>query len=398
MANSEDAGTAMRFSELVAVLGIPLAQTSLAASEAVDPELSGVGAIDEATANMLSFVEGRRYRQWVAQTHAGALILPVDAQLQAIATQRGLAWWVAAQPRLGFAQALQQFYQPWCPAPQIHPTAMIDASVQLGQGVSVGAHVVMHENVVVGDQVCVQANCVLYPQVCLGDRTRLHANCVIHERTDIGQDCVIHSGAVIGAEGFGFVPTAVGWYKMPQSGRVVLEEQVEVGCNTCIDRPAVGETRIGRGTKIDNLVQVGHGCRIHDRCAIAGQAGLAGRVTLESGVILAGQVGIADQVTVGAGAIATAQAGITHNIGAGEVVSGFPAMSSRLWLRATALYRRLPELYHALKATTVSNSDAEHTHHESLPSTDYGSDRGVRAKRDAPSADAGGDGYSSLSG
>ncbi|NCJ05467.1 UDP-3-O-(3-hydroxymyristoyl)glucosamine N-acyltransferase [Synechococcales cyanobacterium C] len=337
----------MKFSQLMVELKIPLTQTSLTRPGAVDPELKGVAAIDCATANTLSFIEGKRYRSWITTTHASALILPEDPGFLAAATARNLAWVATPQPRWQFAQALQQFYQPWCPSPGIHPTAILEPTVQLGQGVSIGAHVIIHGPTVVGDQVCIHANSVIYPGVVLGDRTLLHANCVIHERTEIGQDCVIHSGAVLGAEGFGFVRTAEGWHKMPQSGRTVLEDQVEVGCNTCIDRPAVGETRIGRGTKIDNLVQVGHGCQIHSHCALAGQVGLAGRVTLESGVILAGQVGVADQVTVGAGALATARAGITQNIGEGEVVSGFPAMPSRLWLKATAILRRLPHRHHA---------------------------------------------------
>ena len=199
------------------------------------------------------------------------------------------------------------------------------------------------------DRVSIHPNVVIYPHAEIGDRTILYANCTIHERTQIGADCVIHSGAVIGAEGFGFVPTPDGWLKMEQSGCTVLEDGVEIGCNTTIDRPAVGETRIGKNTKIDNLVQIGHGCQIGQNCAIAGQAGLAGGVKLGNRVILAGQVGIANQAKIGDGAIATAKTGIHNDIEAGAIVSGIPAIPHKLFLKIAAIYSRLPEMYQTLK-------------------------------------------------
>jgi UDP-3-O-[3-hydroxymyristoyl] glucosamine N-acyltransferase len=161
---------------------------------------------------------------------------------------------------------------------------------------------------------------------------------------------VIHSGAVIGAEGFGFVPTASGWMKMEQSGITVLEDGVEVGCNSTIDRPSVGETRIGKATKLDNLVHIGHGCTVGQNCAFAAQVGLAGGVTVGNGVLLAGQVGIANQVKVGDRAIITAQSGVHNDIPAAEIFSGSPAILNKLYLKTAAIYKRLPELYQSLKA------------------------------------------------
>jgi UDP-3-O-[3-hydroxymyristoyl] glucosamine N-acyltransferase len=149
---------------------------------------------------------------------------------------------------------------------------------------------------------------------------------------------------VIGAEGFGFVPTAAGLVKMPQSGQTVLEDRVEVGCNCAIDRPAVGETRIGEGTKLDNLVQVGHGCQIGKHCILVSQVGLAGGVQVDDRAILAGQVGIAEKVKIGAGAIVTAQSGVMQDVSPGDMVSGYPAMPNKLWLKTSALMKRLPEL------------------------------------------------------
>jgi UDP-3-O-[3-hydroxymyristoyl] glucosamine N-acyltransferase len=160
---------------------------------------------------------------------------------------------------------------------------------------------------------------------------------------------VIHSGAVIGSEGFGFVPTPTGWFKMEQSGCTVLEDGVEVGCNTTIDRPAVGETRVARNTKIDNLVQIGHGCQIGENCALAAQVGMAGGVKVGNRVILAGQVGIANQAKIGDGAIASAKAGIHNDVEPGAIVSGSPAVAHKLFLKASAIYNRLPEMYQTLK-------------------------------------------------
>jgi UDP-3-O-[3-hydroxymyristoyl] glucosamine N-acyltransferase len=191
----------------------------------------------------------------------------------------------------------------------------------------------------------------------VGDRTLLHANCTIHERTQIGSDCVIHSGAVVGAEGFGFVPTPQGWYKMQQGGFVVLEDRVEVGCNSAIDRPAVGETRIGRDTKLDNLVHVGHGCVIGQGCAMAAQVGLAGGVELGNGVILAGQVGLANNAKMGDGAIASSKSGVHGTVEPGQVVSGYPAIDHRLYLKASAIYNRLPEMYQMIKRLKKSLQD-----------------------------------------
>ena len=185
----------------------------------------------------------------------------------------------------------------------------------------------------------------------------LYAKCVIHERTHIGADCLIRSGAVIGAEGFGFVFTPEGWFKMQQSGYTVLEDRVEVGCNSTIDRPAVGDTRITHSTKIDNLVQIAHGCQVGQNCAVAAQVGLSGSVKMGNRVILAEQMGISNQVKLGDGAIATAKAGIHNNVEPGAVVAGYPAISQKLFLKTSAIYNHLPEMYQSLKQLQRRLSD-----------------------------------------
>ncbi|ERN41165.1 UDP-3-O-[3-hydroxymyristoyl] glucosamine N-acyltransferase [Rubidibacter lacunae KORDI 51-2] len=345
----------MKFSDAIAQF---TADNCLATDLSSNPEISGVADIRTAAPDTLSYVESSKYADWIERTPASALILPDDARMQARASARAIAWVACHNPRLTFAQAISLFYQPYRPAPGIHPTAVIDPTVKLGADVSIGAHAVLGARTVLGDRTCVHPNVTIYPDVTIGDRVTLHANCTINERTWIGDDCIIHSGAAIGGEGFGFVPSAKGWIKMEQSGRVVLETGVEVGSNSAIDRPAVGETRIGQNTKIDNLVQIGHGCHIGANCAIAGQTGLAGGVRVGNGVLLAGQVGISNQIEVGDGAIVTAKSGVQKSVVAGATVSGYPAISHQLHLQAAAIHKKLPEIYQFVrKLQAVWGSD-----------------------------------------
>lgn len=338
----------MKLSELIQKLD-PGLVSSLAVQPDLDPEITGLSAIEEPQPQTLSYIEGSKFAHHISTTSASALVLPRDETLQTQAIDRNIAWIASPQPRKCFAEALAVFYQPFRLLPAIHPTAVVDPSVQLGEDVAIGAHAVIHAGAKIGHGVCIHANCVVYPEVQIGDRSTLHANCVIHERTQIGADCLIQSGAVIGAEGFGFVPTDTGWYKMQQSGIVLLEDGVEVGCNSTIDRPALGTTKIGRNTKIDNLVHVAHGCQIGENCIFAGQVGLAGAVKVGDRVILAGQVGIVDHVEIGDGVIASAKAGVHHNISAGEIVTGIPAIPHKLFVKATAVFNRLPEMYQTLR-------------------------------------------------
>lgn len=333
----------MKLSQLIQTLGI--AHFDLAD----DPEITGASAIDATQPQTLSYIESSKFASRIASTTASALILPPDPALQEQASARQLAWIADAQPRKVFAQVIALFYQPFRLPVGIHPSAVIDPSVELGESVAIGAHVVIQAGVKLGDRVCVHPNVVIYPETQIGDRTVIHANATIHERTQIGADCIIQSGAVIGAEGFGFVPTPEGWMKMEQSGQVVIEDQVEIGCNSTIDRPALGNTRVGRATKIDNLVHVGHGCQIGESCILAGQVGLAGAVEVGNRVIMAGQVGIVDHVKIGDNAIASAKAGVHNDVEAGAIVTGVPAIPHKLFVKATAVFNRLPDMYQSLR-------------------------------------------------
>jgi UDP-3-O-[3-hydroxymyristoyl] glucosamine N-acyltransferase len=339
----------MQFSELIIKLGSAVTESSLGTNQDLNPILTGLAPIETASPEMMSYIEGDKFAKFVSTTDASALVLPMNEAIQAVANERGIAWVAAKEPRLLFAQVIKQFYQPFRLPVGIHPSAIVETGVELGEGVSIGAHATIQSGVKIGNGAIVHPNVVIYPDVEIGDRTILHANCTIHERTRIGADCVIHSGAVIGAEGFGFVPTATGWFKMEQAGYTVLEDRVEIGCNSTIDRPAVGDTRIGRDTKLDNLVHVGHGCQIGSNCALAAQVGLAGGVKVGNGVLLAGQVGVANQVTIGDRAIASSKTGIHSNVEPGAIVSGYPAVSHKLWLKTAAIVNRLPEMYQFFK-------------------------------------------------
>jgi UDP-3-O-[3-hydroxymyristoyl] glucosamine N-acyltransferase len=339
----------MHFSKIVNQLGQAVASHSLTSYPNLDPEIAEIQAIETATPNSLSYIEGGRFARHVSDTVAKALILPIDESLQAQATARGIAWMSAPNPRLLFAQTIALFYKPFKPSPGIHATAVIDPSAQVGEGVAIGAHVVIQANASIGNHVCIHPNVVIYPDAVIGDRTLLHANCVIHERAQIGADCVIHSGAVIGSDGFGFVPTASGWVKMEQSGYVVLGDGVEIGCNTCIDRPAVGVTSIGAGSKLDNLIQIGHGCQVGQKTVMAAQVGMAGGTTIGQWVMLGGQVGIANNSIVGDRAQIMAQSGILGDVEPGAVMGGSPVMPSKIYLKVAALLPKLPEIYKTLQ-------------------------------------------------
>ena len=344
----------MKFSQIVAALGEQVTASSLdkgssGLGEKSDRTLSGIAAIQEAGSDDLSYVEGAKFSSYVSTTEAGALILPDDEDLQAQANDRHILWISVKDPRLVFARVINYFYQPYRRPPGIHPSAVVELDTRLGDEVAIGPLAVIHSGVEIGDRTCIHAGVVVYPGATIGQNTVLHANCVIHERTQIGNNCVIHSGAVIGSEGFGFVPTADGWEKMHQSGIAVLEDGVEIGCNSTVDRSAVGETRVKKNTKIDNLVHIAHSCQVGEAVAMAAQVGMAGGTIIGNRVILAGQVGIANKAKIGDGVIASAQSGITTNVVADTIVSGSPALPHKVFLKSSAIIRRLPELAKSVK-------------------------------------------------
>ncbi len=297
----------------------------------------------------MSCIEEDKFASKIHQTKARALVLPRNPSLQNLITKKGIAWVSGYQPRLLFAQSLRLFYQPFQPSPIIHPTAVIAPEATIGKDIYIGANVVIHRGVKIGVRTCIHPNVVIAPDVEIGENTILHPNCTIYERSKIGSHCVIHSSAVIGADAFIFEATLQGWYKMYSSGYVVLEDGVEVGCNSTIERPGVGETCIGKNTKLGSSVVIAHNCQTGENCALIGQVGLAGDVKLGNRVVLAGQVGITNQAQIGDDVIATPKTSIFGDVQPGAEVSGSPAVDKRLYLKISAIYKRLPEMYEVFK-------------------------------------------------
>jgi UDP-3-O-[3-hydroxymyristoyl] glucosamine N-acyltransferase len=310
-----------------------------------DLDIERVSGIGDAGPGDLTFFSNPKYGAELRATRASAVILGPGAGPAPCAVLRD------PQPYLAFARAMELFSDPWRPAPGVHPLAVVPDRFCLGEGASVGPFAVIEEGVTVG------ARTIVYPHVVIGRETHIGEDCVLHarvsvrERVRIGNRVVIQDGAVIGSDGFGFARRPDGTHhKIPQIGGVVIEDDVEIGAQTAIDRPAVGETRIGAGSKIDNLVQIAHGVTIGKNVLLAAQVGVAGSTTIEESVTLAGQVGVAGHLTIGKGVIATAQTGIPNSVEAGEFISGYPAIPNRDWLKSSAVFRRLPELKKHLSA------------------------------------------------
>ena len=305
--------------------------------------VTGVAGLEAAGPHEVSFLDNRRYTAVAQKTRAAAVLVKPSSPLLPVPTLR------VSRPYLAFAHAVALFYRPPVYAPGIHPTAAIDPSAILGDGIHVGPYAVIGPDVRIGPGSILLAHTVLYAGVTVGSRFFAHAHAIVREGCILGDDVTLGNGVIIGADGFGFAKNEAGaWHKIPQSGRVVIGNGVEVQAGSCIDRASVGETTVAAGTKIDNLVQVGHGSTVGEHTLLCAQVGLAGSSHIGSNVILAGQVGVAGHLHVGDGAVATAQTGIPGDVAAGEVVSGYPAIGNRQWLRASAVFARLPELMRRL--------------------------------------------------
>lgn len=317
-----------------------------------DTLITGVAAIESATPGAILFIENEQLLKTALASSAAAIIAPSTAAGEVRKTERksGKPTLLIGNPRLAFAKVMEYFQPQPVPEPGIHPTAVIAADAHIGEGVTIRefcyvghhAHVgdgtVVYPHVVIGDGAQVGDNCVLYPSV------------VVNHHVHIGHRVRVHSGTVVGGDGFGYVMHEGKHHKVPQVGTVIVEDDVEIGANVCIDRATMGATRIGSGTKIDNLVQIAHNCQIGRNCIICGQAGLSGSVVVEDNVIMAGQVGVADHMKIGKGAVLAAKAGIMTNVSAGEVIIGTPATPHRDFMKREAASRKLPESMKTLRA------------------------------------------------
>ena len=306
---------------------------------APDTMITGVSSLAEAVPGDIAYVESEGFAEAARGSRAAAFV--VASAVEGL----GKPQVIVAEPRFAFVRIVESFFT----APR--RARGVAREVTLGADVVIGPEPSIWPFVTLGNRVRLGARVTLYPGVfvgddaLIGDDTVLHPNVTVRERCSIGARVIVHSGAVIGSDGFGFAHQSNGThYKIPQVGGVVVEDDVEIGANTTIDRPAVGETRIGAGSKIDNLVQVAHGVTIGRNVLLAAQVGIAGSTTIEESVTLAGQVGVAGHLTIGTGVIATAQTGIPNSVEAGAFISGYPAIPNRDWLKSSAVFRRLPEM------------------------------------------------------
>ena len=253
-------------------------------------------------------------------------------------------------PQFAYARAVELLHAPPQEKRGIHPTAVIDPSARIGASASIGACVVIGADVEIGENCTLMPQVVIYSGVKIGKNFFAHSHVSIRENCEIGDNVLLHNGVIIGSDGFGFAKDDNGnWYKIPQTGRVVIEDNVEIQANSCIDRASLGETRIGRNTKIDNLSQVAHNCVIAENSMLCAQVGLAGSTEIGKNVILAGQVGVAGHCKIGDGVIITAQSGTHGDIPAGSMVSGTPAFDHKQWLRSVTAFMKLPEMARAIR-------------------------------------------------
>lgn len=313
--------------------------------------VAGVRPLADAGPEHLSFYHNRRYLQAAQASLAGGLLV---ASSEGFAGRNLL---VVREPYAALAEVLALFHPSDRPAPGVHATAVVASSAALGEGVSIGGHAVVGERAVIGERAVVGAGCFIGDDACIGQDTILHPHVVVEPRCQVGARCVLHAGVVIGSDGFGFATVRGEHRKVPQVGIVVLEDDVELGANVCVDRATLGETRIGRGSKVDNLVQIAHNVRVGEGSLLVAQSGISGSTELGHHVVMAGQSGAVGHLRLAERTVVTAKTGVTEDTRPGETVSGFPSRPHREWLKAMAhlyqiedLKRRISELERRLAA------------------------------------------------
>lgn len=322
----------MKLTELAKTLGLELVNFH------TEIDINGVATLQNAKSGDLTFLTNSKYAKFLSESQASACIieskdLPSDAPRQ-------IVFLISKNAHESYARALQLLYPETQIEEYIAPSANIASSARIGKSCYIGHNVIIGDEVEIDDNVYIESGSVIGDGCSIGNGTIVKSNVTI-ENTTIGAKCYIHSGARIGQDGFGFAPSATGIIKVKQLGRVVIEDQVEIGANTCIDRGAIEDTRIGFGTKIDNLVQIGHNCIIGKFCFICGQVGLAGSTTVEDGVMLGGQVGVAGHLRIGAGTKVAAQSGIINDVEPKSILGGSPAMPIKDWHKASIMIRKM---------------------------------------------------------
>ncbi len=309
--------------------------------------ITGVNALESATASELSFVANRKAGETAAKSKAGCLLVPLGFE-----NSPGRTLIRVSDPRAAFAKLVTLLYPMRTPPPGVHPTACIDSTAIIGLNVSVGPYVSVGARAVLGNECQIGAGCAIGDDVVVGEGSVFHPNVTIYDRVRIGARAILHSGCVLGADGFGFAFTGDRYEKFPQIGTVEIGDDVEIGANTCVDRAALGVTRVGDGVKIDNMVHVGHNCEIGRHVVIAAQTGLSGGVVIGEYAIIGGQVGVGDKARIESKAVVGSGAGILTSkiVYAGQPVWGTPARPLREHLRQLANLAKLPEMRANLQA------------------------------------------------
>src|SRR5215472_11238909 len=308
-------------------------------------EVSGVAGIDYAEPGHVTFLANRRYFTLLNSTRATAVFVEDGIRMARASDASPLAALRTANPYLAFARAIELFYQPPKYSPGIHATAVIAKSTRIGAGAHIGPYCFVDESVILGDNAVLHSFVTLYRGAQIGDNFFAHAHVVVREHCRIGHRVILQNGVIIGGDGLGFAKQKDGsWYKMAQSGPAVLEDDVEVQANACVDRATVGETRIGRGAKLDDLVLLGHASQVGTDTLLCGQVGPAGSTKIGNACILAGQAGTAGHLTVGDGTVITAQSGVPNDVPARAFYSGYPAVENRQSLKMMAALQQLPEV------------------------------------------------------
>ena len=314
-------------------------------------EITGVAGIDHAGAGQLTFLANRRYLPQLKTTHASAVLIEEGVSLARDAGLTPLSALRTANPYLAFAHAIELFYTAPAYLPAVHPTAVIAKTATIGTGAHIGPYCFVDEGAEIGEGAVLHSFVTIYRDAKIGKDFLAHAHAVVREGCRLGDRVVLQNGVIIGGDGLGFAKRADGtWHKMVQSGPAVLEDDVEVQANACVDRATVGETRVRQGTKIDDLVLIGHAAYVGVNTMLCGQVGLAGSTKIGDNCILAGQVGTAGHLTVGDGAVITAQSGVPNDVPARALYSGYPAVDNRQWLKMMAALNRLPELQKRVQA------------------------------------------------
>jgi len=332
----------MKLHEIAEKLGCAIDSDQREAGAAL--EITGVAGLEDAQPGDLTFLSNRKYVRALDTTRASAVLIGKDEPPPRIAALR------STNPYLDFARSIELFHPAPHYAPSVHETAIVAGSARIGVGAHIGPYCFIDEDVEIGRGAVLHSFVTIYRGARIGDNFFAHSHSCVREDCRLGNRVVLQNGVVIGSDGFGFAREANGhWYKIRQAGTTVIGDDVEIQAHSSIDRATVGETRVGRGTKIDNLVQVGHACKIGADTLLCGQVGLAGSTNIGNRCVLAGQVGAAGHLTIGDGATISSQSGVPSDVPPGAVYSGYPAMDNLAWRKSVAVFNHLPELQKELR-------------------------------------------------